>query len=688
MVLDVLRIIFNKFWKVLVCSKRLYGTQRLAFGLLVGFSMCATTILFLFNQDRPRPIGLNDTKVLVQSRLKEIILLEKGTGCEMPELDPFSAEAMRFIVDLPKIKCEGFDWVKCVKSQCFVVTEILETMKDISCTYREIIYVNDKLYLIDNPVKVRGGNAYNLNRSDHVKVSCSGMDKTRPSIVSTRWYGYKAGFRPVAVRKKRPMGLDNYNVLVLGFDSASHNGFMRKMPNSFKYLSEKAVILNRYNIVGDGTPAALYPILTGRAEEEHPDARKKATEQRYVEDRLFIFHQLKGYGYRTAFFEDMPWIGTFQYRFNGFRKQPADHYLRAFFLEEKKYWMDGLNKQNQHCVGAIPQYKFMLDLTDQFLQLDGKKFCFTFIVDVGHDNFNLISNADEDLVAFLETLDQRKAFEDTLVIIMGDHGSRFEGIRETYQGKLEERLPLMAIMLPDRLKALRPGVEEALARNRDVLTTPFDIHTTLLDVLGLKKRSSKHKIPGSDLRRALSLLEPIPESRSCAEAGIMPHWCACTKWFNVSISDPMYNHIATLLAEFIDGISKEQRAKCVTRQLVQVDWVLHRSVNSQLLKYGYKNEMDTFLGNPRKVAPRPEKEYYQAKIVLSPGRGVFEGTVTYYPQADSILISEKDISRVNAYGDESSCVTETHPHLNKYCYCSEIFVTRSPNPPMFISDAR
>lgn len=52
-------------------------------------------------------------------------------------------------------------------------------MKDISCTYREIIYVNDKLYLIDNPVKVRGGKAYNLNRSDHVKVSCSGMDKTR-----------------------------------------------------------------------------------------------------------------------------------------------------------------------------------------------------------------------------------------------------------------------------------------------------------------------------------------------------------------------------------------------------------------------------------------------------------------------------------------------------------------------------
>lgn len=39
-----------------------------------------------------------------------------------------------------------------------------------------------------------------------------------------------------------------------GFDSLSRNAFIRKLPNSYKYLTEnlQADVLNGYNIVGDG----------------------------------------------------------------------------------------------------------------------------------------------------------------------------------------------------------------------------------------------------------------------------------------------------------------------------------------------------------------------------------------------------------------------------------------------------
>ena len=67
----------------------------------------------------------------------------------------------------------------------------------------------------------------------------------------------------------------------------------------------------------------------------------------------------------------------------------------------------------------------------------------------------------------------------------------------------------MAIFLPEKLKKLRPDALHALKQNKDVLTTFLDVHATLLDVLDLKELGNTYKVPGSDLPRAMSLLEPV-----------------------------------------------------------------------------------------------------------------------------------------------------------------------------------
>ncbi|CAF4403358.1 unnamed protein product, partial [Adineta steineri] len=55
-----------------------------------------------------------------------------------------------------------------------------------------------------------------------------------------------------------------YNVLMFGFDSVSRMTFMRFLPKTYSYLIKElgAIVMKGYNIVGDGTPAALFPILT------------------------------------------------------------------------------------------------------------------------------------------------------------------------------------------------------------------------------------------------------------------------------------------------------------------------------------------------------------------------------------------------------------------------------------------
>lgn len=73
-----------------------------------------------------------------------------------------------------------------------------------------------------------------------------------------------------------------------------------------------------YNIVGDGTPQALIPILTGKTELELPDTRKRIPNAQFVDSYPFIWNDYKSFGYVTAYGEDLADQGIFQYRLKGF----------------------------------------------------------------------------------------------------------------------------------------------------------------------------------------------------------------------------------------------------------------------------------------------------------------------------------------------------------------------------------
>ena len=152
-----------------------------------------------------------------------------------------------------------------------------------------------------------------------------------------------------------------YNVLILGFDSLSRNAFMRKMPKTYAYLLQEldAIVLQGYNIVGDGTPQALIPLLTGFTELELPEVRKRMSNSQNVDVYPMLWKEFRRHGYVTSFNEDIPNVGTFTYRLNGFEKQPVDHYMRSLYLEAGNYWSD--SKPN--CLGHLPDHVAMLDYT-------------------------------------------------------------------------------------------------------------------------------------------------------------------------------------------------------------------------------------------------------------------------------------------------------------------------------------
>lgn len=76
----------------------------------------------------------------------------------------------------------------------------------------------------------------------------------------------------------------------MGFDSVSQMSMLRNMPKTVRYLENDlgAVRLKEYNIVGDGTPAALFPILTGMTELTLPEARKSERDAVKVNTLIYI----------------------------------------------------------------------------------------------------------------------------------------------------------------------------------------------------------------------------------------------------------------------------------------------------------------------------------------------------------------------------------------------------------------
>lgn len=81
---------------------------------------------------------------------------------------------------------------------------------------------------------------------------------------------------------------------------------------------------------------------------------------------------------------------------------------------------------------------------------------------------------------------------------------RFAEIRNTLQGKQEERLPYFSFVFPLWFKKVYPEAYANFLHNTRYLTTPFDIHKTLENILNFEtpKIGDRHQ-------RAISLFDKV-----------------------------------------------------------------------------------------------------------------------------------------------------------------------------------
>ena len=301
------------------------------------------------------------------------------------------------------------------------------------------------------------------------------------------------------------------NVLVIGIDSTAANNFYRKLHFTLQFLRSElnTYFFKGYSVIGDATTPALSALMTGKREDELPEGRQGYDGAQPVDNWPWVSKKFKAHGYATLFAEDDPRFGAFNLRLLGFREPPYDHYSRPFWLAlEEAGERDGPGL----CSKSISMVNYTIEYLKSYFDAypNTPKFAFAFVGYLAHAHPNHLSYADYDLLHLLKFLVKNKYDQNTMLVLLGDHGSRNDDVRNTMQGKLEERLPWLSITLPKWVVEKYPDVGKAMMLNQDILCTPFDVHATLRHVLTYPTTPKGEK--------GRSLFTEVPADRTCKDA--------------------------------------------------------------------------------------------------------------------------------------------------------------------------
>lgn len=649
---------------------------RRSFVVVSSISLLALILFFSYSGDEiiaesAKPIAI---KWLVENR--GFVL--NTPGCQIPDWDPYDPTVLPFITKIKTpYKCPGRpQFMKSKPNAVISMDHNLLSLyygiqKDnLSCTYRPILRDpgpenerTDNKYLFGDYRKLEFGVPL---KDEFLVVNCSMGDA--PNFTQfIPLVPLKPGIEEAKSRKSESESGDGrLNIIIVGVDSISKLNFLRHFQKTHKFLKENLHYfeLRGYTKVADNTFPNLVPLLSGHFIEQYWN---ESMRDMFFDDVDFIWKNYSERGYRTLFAEDAPQIATFNYLKKGFRDPPADYYFRPFALAVEKSLIRRESKAN--CLHSMLEIDMLYNYLKDFVKTmeDRSFFAFTFVARLTHDNLNAAGHADEPTFHLMKDLHSEGVLNKSLVILFSDHGIRFGPIRQTYIGKFEERMPFIFLFFPPWFLKRHPEFEKNLRANQNRLTTPFDIHATLVHMLHLKRQ------PSSELNETLSkltphgisLMDPIPKDRTCEKASILPHWCTCQTHKPVPITEQVVVNCATALVDTLNKILKPFEDVCAVLRLKDILDARFGQANDIVLRF-VKHQNDVInrhvvLGE--KISAPVD---YLIIIRVEPSAGVFEGTVRYDSMDGTYKVLD-DISRLNVYGNQSICIDNAR--VRKFCYC-------------------
>ncbi|CAG5127017.1 unnamed protein product [Candidula unifasciata] len=429
-------------------------------------------------------------------------------------------------------------------------------------------------------------------------------------------------------------------------DTLTRNQFLRGCNKTYSYLmnSLKSFDLTMHSQLGDNTFPNFLPLFAG---ETYDQIAKWWSNKYHLDNIDLLWGTFEKAGYRTLYTEDWPGIGAFHYLKKGFRNKFARYNTRPLTLamsHEKNFY-----KRDNYCAGNQVEMNFLLDYVLLFLDTfqGNPVFSVAMFTKPTHDNPTDAKMFDEHLLNFYKSLNQSGHLNKSLLVSFSDHGVRWGPLRDSKNGVFEGRTPYTILTFPDWFLEKYPDVAANLKVNTRRLTSHFDTHATLLDLLYFKSNTSLL----SKSRRSISLFHKIPWDRTCEDASIPTEFCLCG-YQNLADADtksPISKALAELVIEALN--SKTDKNICAPFKVDQIIHVLNISL------YDANSNGETTL--------------YKVKLQVTPGYAIFEASVYATTNSADFRVANS-IDRLNLYKGQADCMQIAM--YKPFCYCKNLLL--------------
>ena len=248
---------------------------------------------------------------------------------------------------------------------------------------------------------------------------------------------------------------------------------------------------------------------------------------------------------------------------------------------------------------------------------------------------------DNDLAAMLTKLTNNTALgalDTTFFFLMGDHsfqmGSPFS---RTTQGRVENTMPMLAIIPPPNFGTTHPDMLDAMKKNTEELTSHWDLHRTLEHILAMSV-GEEHKVR----RTGTSLLTPVG-TRNCPEADVPPEYCSCTSSWQHLKPEDVTDLVTAVLADIDSALAP--LGLCQTLALEEVTEAGRRTIGKETI--------------------------VEASVVVVPRTAHFTVKVVFPLGSSELKKATVTVTRTDHYRLTSLCVGE-QKLLQPICICRDI----------------
>ena len=346
------------------------------------------------------------------------------------------------------------------------------------------------------------------------------------------------------------------NIFIFYLDALSNKHFNRKLPKTANFFKKYFKFNNNYSekqftgfeflkfhSLNQFTVGNIYPMNYG-----FPPGGMSvhATEKgvsfvKYLKQNGFVTGSAGTICSKDSLFPD-------ELDFPNVEYEAYDHENVALFCDRNYYdygfsLINGINSVFHRCLYGKEGYEYAFEYAELFWNSykNNKKFFRLHIYESHELTQELIKYADDKILNFFENFYNKGYFNDTLLLLISDHGNNFGSYYSLFKTISEDKdiegmLPVFKIIIPNKKIIYDSGLFNNLIENQQTFITPFDVYNSIIhascsDYKDIETKPKNHFEKGGIYsRRGYSIFNLIDyKQRYCTnpELDLIPFKCVC-----------------------------------------------------------------------------------------------------------------------------------------------------------------